>query len=468
MFFNRLLRLTSKKFFSVAFAAALLIIAVCGVYAAEPPELEINISLPALPVITSVTQSIEIALPDGVPDGMFEATVSSESGWGIMLFQTGPSDSGKIHVSREAPARLEYRWSGVSPVNAPVFETIKASIPELGVSCEIGFNVGVDLRIKEISMPAQITPGIFNNIEIVLEDTFNPTLNVADLVERTGVKPEIMMSLSGGGVIIDDPVVRAFFDTAETAGEQSYPGKDFKPGSVIARNGKFLWQCEEGKPSGITPSSTRGFIIEATLKSNLGGTPLKQWSSSALGESGRVPRIEDLPELIASTIGIMSQLDQGAAAETESAARKFLASGNANEAALALGAPLRKSFEASLVPSLGKFSSALAESGKREAEIVSFLETIMKDFDGAGVLLFTRNGVEDWILSSGALAYDNARYVAVPFSSRQNITVTLTGSSLEDVSLWKIIPEGTNTRSYEKGHWIKEITVFTSEVQPSH
>jgi hypothetical protein len=174
-----------------------------------------------------------------------------------------------------------------------------------------------------------------------------------------------------------------------------------------------------------------------------------------------------LPGLIGSAVGIISRLDPNAGAESDTLARGFLASGDSSGAARALGAQLRKSFGSSHITSLGIFASALAASGRGEAEIINFLKAVMNGFGDAGVLLFTRNGVEKWSLSSGATAHENSRYVAVPFSSRQNITVTLVGSSLEDVSLWKIISDGTNAKKYEKGNWIKEITVFTSEAIPS-
>ncbi|MCL2684403.1 MAG: hypothetical protein FWE55_04085 [Synergistaceae bacterium] len=468
---NRISNTATKRLLSIAFsAAALLVFASQGAYAAESEGLLIKTSLPSLPVITGVTQGIEIALPDGMPGGTFEAEVSTELGWGVLLLQAGPSGSGKVRVSNEAPARVEYRWSGAVPISAPVFETIKARIPELGLSGEISFNIGVDLRIKEISLP-KIKPGVFNPVEIIIEDAFDPSLDIVDLIGKVGVKPEIAMSLSGssgGAAAIEDPVIRAFFRETGTDGEQSYPGKNLVPGYVVNEDGKFLWRSGEDKPTGITPSSGGQFSIEATLKSNLGGPPLKYWSSLASGASGAVSRTESLPGLIGSAVGIMSILDPAVAADAEETVRNFLASGDTNGAVNALGAPLRKSFGTSYVASLGKFASALAESGRTEAEIINFLEAVIKGFEESGVLLFTRNGVAEWNLSSNTAAYDNARFVAVPFSSRQNITLTLIGSSTENVSLWKIIPAGTNVKNYEKGTWIKEITVFTAEVIPSH
>ena len=469
MFLNRVSYSASKKNLTALFLAALLALATKTAYAAEAGRIIIDLSIPVLPAVTGLTLGVGISLPDEAPDGIFEAEVSAESGWGVLLFEDRPSASGKVRVSKGLPARVEYRWSGLVQPDAPSLETIKAEIPALGISGERNFNVGMDLRIKEIAFPGQLESGIFNAVEIVLEDTFNPLLDVAGLLRSLDIKPEVSMSLSflsdDGAETAEDPVVGAFFEHMAEDGEQTYPGRDLIPGSVISQRGEFLWRSGEGKPTGITPPPSGRYSIEAVLKSNLGGPPMKIWSSPALGAAaGNAPRT-DLPGLAGSTVAIISRLDANSAAEAETAARRFLDSGDANGAA-ALGSLLRKSFGTSFVAPLGRFASALAASDRETAEIIDFLEAIIKGFGDSGVLLFTRSGVAEWSLSSGAAAFGSERYVAVPFSDRQNIRVTLTGAHTDDVSLWKLIPAGTNTKLYEAGDWIMEVTVFTAEVIP--
>jgi hypothetical protein len=173
-----------------------------------------------------------------------------------------------------------------------------------------------------------------------------------------------------------------------------------------------------------------------------------------------------MPAFFASTLEVMSGIDLGVSIDAEKKSREFLDRGDPAGAISSLGASLRNAFSASPVPSLGKYAAALASSGKGDEEIFGFLGSLMKGFGDCGVLAFTRKGAAEWIVKDGT-AYENERYVTVPFSAQKNIVVRITGSGDDDVSLWKIIAQGTNFKKYPKGNWIKELTVYTAEVKPS-
>jgi hypothetical protein len=441
--------------------AVFLVFARPGLAAAE---LRLSASMPALPVMTGVTQGVEIELAGDAPDGSFDVEVEAGSGWGVLMFSSGPSGRGTAKISRGAPLCLDYRWSGASPVSAPAAETITAKIPALGLSGELSFQVGVDVRVREISLPGAVRAGAFNPVEIVVEDAFNPSLDIAELIAKTGGAIEISMSLAGGPrpapASGGDPVVGAFFGETGGGGEASYPGGTFAAGSLARDGGRFVWRG--GMSSGVTPPAPGEYVIEAILKANLGGVPLKHWTSPSFEVSGNAERPVTHP-LARSALDIIARLDAGVFADaTDEVARRF-GEGDAPGALSSLGAHLSRAFGHDPAPSLGKFAAALGASGKGEDEIVNFLVAVMRGFGGCGVLVFTRNGLTDWSASGEAL--DNGRYVSVPFSSRRNITVRMTGASA-DVSLWKIIPSGVNAKKYPKGSWIKEITVHTSEVTP--
>jgi hypothetical protein len=438
--------------------------------AANGGELLLSGKFAALPVMAGVTQSIEIALPSDAPNGAFDAGIAAKSGWGVLLFPNGPSSEGQTRISKNSPVKLEYRWSGATPVNSSAAEVIAVDIPKLGLSGELEFQVGVDVRIKEITLPGDILPGIFNRIEIAVEDAFNPSLDVAELLREVKVPLEISLSLKGGSAAAsapnDDPVVNAFFSETGKTNELSYPGENFKPGSIVSEGGKFFWRGDEGRAAGITPPSGGTYSMEATLKASLGGVPLRHWASPPFHVlSGYAVASEGMPVFFDSTLTIMSRFDAGISSEAEKKAREFLASGDAKGAISSLGSALRKTFASSELPSLGKYSAALASSGRDEDEILNFLGLLMKGFSDYGVLLFTRSGLAEWSVKGGA-GYENGRYVAVPFSSQKNIAIRLTGSTSDDVSLWKILGQGTNAKKYPKGNWIKEITVYTTEVKP--
>jgi len=436
---------------------------------ADAGEIRMTKSLPALPVMAGVTQHIEISIPDGAQGEIFEAEIEAKSGWGILLFTTGPSNSGKARISRELPIKLDYRWSGATPVNASATEIISVDIPKLGLSAEMEFQVGVDVRITGISLPANVSAGVFNPAEISVRDAFNPSLDLIELLGGIGTSLEISMSLAGQSkpvsAVPDDPIVSAFFGEKNKEIEQSYPGKNFKPGSLELDGEKFVWRDGEGRAPGITPPSAGRYNIEAALKANLGGAPLKHWSSPAFDVSGGTPSVEGMPAFFASTLAIMSRFDAGASSEAEKHARELLNGGDAQGAITSLGSSLRKAFGASPLQSLGKYAAALASSGRGEDEISNFLSLLMKGFDDCGILLFTRSGVSEWSVEGGSV-YENERYVSVPFSPQKNISVKITGSDAAEVSLWKIIAQGTNMKKYPKGNWVKEVTVYTAEVKP--
>jgi hypothetical protein len=435
---------------------------------ADAGGLKISPRLAALPVMAGLVQGIEISLPKDAPSGTFDADIEALSGWGVLLFPSGPSASGRALISRERPIRLDYRWSGATPVSASVAEKIAVEIPDLGLSGEMGFQVGVDVRIREISLPANVRAGAFNPVEILVQDEFNPSLDIAELLDEIGASVEVSMSLVGESTAApstgDDPVVRAFFGEEDGKNEASYPGSDFKTGSVVGENGKFVWRGEGGRAVGITPHIGGKYNVEATLKASLGGAPLKHWSSPEFEVSGHAPGL-GMPEFFAPTLEIMSRMDAGASMDAEKKSREFLDRGDMAGAIASLGASLRKAFAASPLPSLGKYAAALASSGKGDEEILGFLGLLMRGFEDCGVLVFTRSGAAEWSVKDGA-AYENERYVSVPFSAQKNIVVRIAGSGADDVSLWKIIAQGTNAKKYPKGNWIKELTVYTAEVKP--
>jgi hypothetical protein len=442
----------------------------CHAKAAYADGLTITKSLPVLPVLAGVTQKIEISLPRDIPASeSFDVEIEAKSGWGVLLFPSGPSGSGMVKITSDTPVMLEYRWSGVTPTDAPVIEKIAAAIPKTGLSGELEFQVGVDVRITEISFPNEMRLGMFNPVEIFARDVFNPSLDVAELLRVIGASAEVSLAMmddsAGVGLVArEDQVVSAFF--SEKGSEVSYPGERLQSGTFVAsEGGKFVWRGRDGRAAGIVPPSGGQYHIEAALKSNLGGVPLKYWVSPGFDVSGGLVVSDGMPELIASTLSIISRFDAGVFSDAEEKARELMAKGESQGAIALLGGYLRRVFSVSLLPYLGRYSSALSSSGKGEDEISSFLGAIMKGFGDCGVLIFTRGGLAEWDAKDGT-AYENARYISVPFSSRENIAVRIIGSGAEDVSMWKIIAQGTNAKKYPKGKWIKEIAVHTSEVRP--
>jgi len=420
-------------------------------------ELLVEPGLLVFPVITGLTQDIAITLSS---PGASEVLIEAKSGWGVLIFPSGPSNSGKVLCSPGVPYHIQYRWAGAPPIRESADEIIKAEAPGRGLSSEVSFKVGIDLQIDAITMPDRVAPGVFNPIDIELHDAFGHDMDVASLYGKIGASPEITMSLvcdsASGEPVRTDPVVRKFFGDAP--GGTSYPAASLVRGAVTQRDGRFIWLASDGRVTGITPPSGGTYHIEATLKSNAGGVALKHWASPRFEVSSldAGDSAGDLPPLAASTLRVLYVLDREAASR---AGESFV---RGNE--LSIGEALFGAFAQSPAPMLGKYSAALGASGRPGDEIAAFLGGIMKGFPGLGVLLVTRGGLAEW--SAPGAIYEDDRFLAIPFESGKNLTVRLTGSESGEVSLWKIIPQGVNAKKYPGGRWIKEITVYTSELSP--
>ncbi|MDR1650479.1 MAG: hypothetical protein LBR87_01675 [Synergistaceae bacterium] len=444
-----------------------MMIVCCAVFLSLPAgdalhagEIKAEAGFEVFPAVTGMTQDITITLP---PEAQNDTEVFAEtsSGWGVLLFPSAPAASGRIKCSPGVPLRLQYRWAGPPPVNGQASESVKVEAPGLG-SAETRFKIGIDLRIDDISLPRDITAGTFNPVDIILKDAFDPGLDAASILGKAGIRPEISLSLvressSGEQQVPDDPVIRRFFGSGKQEAD-TFPSDAFTPGSLISREGRLFWQSPDGRISGVSPVSAGRYHIEAILKSNAGAVALRHWTSPPFEASWRAsfPRT-DLPPLVASTLEILAAFDRDAASK---AAGNFARDGSLPP----LGEALQSAFTPDAARMLGRYAAALGASGRGEEEIAVFLSNIMKGFSGRGVLLVTKNGLIEWV-SEGAAIFEGDRILAIPFESGKDVTVRLTGASA-DVSLWKIMDQGVNTRKYPRGNWIKEITVLTSEVNP--
>jgi hypothetical protein len=237
-------------------------------------------------------------------------------------------------------------------------------------------------------------------------------------------------------------------------------------------DGKFIWTAADGRIAGITPPSPGRYHIEAVLKPNIGGPPLRHWSSPAFTVSENAIQADrDMPALMASTLRIIAALNHEVSMEALSASRELVAKGDAKGAIAALGRYMRR-VSNSPENDLGRYSAALGASGRSADEIVNFMGSFVKGYE-YGVLIFTSPGVAEYAVKrnsdpapSGDGIFEGAAIAAAPFAIGHDMTLRLKGADTEDVSLWKLIPQGVNAKKYPRGKWIKEITVNTTVVTP--
>jgi hypothetical protein len=465
---------------SILLAAAFILIS------ARAAPTEENVSVTAkyatLPVLTGLTQKLEIELPPSAPPGSYDAEIGAETDWGVLLLPSGPARSGRLKISRDRPAAIEYRWSGATPVNGPITEKIYVRAPELDISGEVQFQVGVDIRITDVKLPEQIRAGVFNRAEIFVADAFNAGTDLSALFDSLPVQIEAAVVLTldaaeDGDVLENDPVVRAFFSGGGVPAT-SYPSENLIPGTLSrADGGKFIWAGPDGGVSGIAPPSPGKYHIDAVLKPNTGGPPLRHWSSQAFAVSGNTVRIDkNMPDLMASTLRIITAFDRDAGGEALNSSAELMARGGVNDAIEILGRNMRRVSAGSPGNDLGRFSAALGASGRSADEIVNFLEQFVKGYE-YGVLIFTKGGVAEWNLKrasgpepapAGSGIFEGGAIAAAPFAIGHDLTLRLNGADTEDVSLWKLIPQGVNAKKYPRGKWIKEIKVDTTGVAPQN
>jgi hypothetical protein len=467
----------SKKMPVILTAAVVLISASAASFAAD---IAITAKFVALPVLTGMTQKLEIKLPPSAAPGAYDAVIGAETEWGVLLFPSGPARSGRLRISPDKPASIEYRWSGATPINGPVTERIDVRAPELGISGEVRFYVGVDVRITDVKLPEKIQAGAFNRAEIFVADAFGAEGDLPAMFESMPVQIEAAMTLvrDGAGNGADaggDPVVRAFFGGGGRA--DSYPSDALVPGTLSRTgDGKFIWTAKGGRIAGIAPPSPGRYHIEAVLKPNIGGPPLRHWLSPSFTVSENAIQADrDMPPLMASTLRIISALDHEAGMEALSASCKLVANGDVKGAIAALGGSMRR-VSNSPENDIGRFTAALGASGWSADEIVNFMGSFVKGYE-YGILIFTRPGVAEWTVKRGSnpepapeekMVFEGNAIAAAPFAIGHDMTLRLKGADTEDVSLWKLIPRGVNAKKYPRGKWIKEITVNTTDVAPQN
>ncbi|MDR1917262.1 MAG: hypothetical protein LBQ58_11905 [Synergistaceae bacterium] len=448
-------------------------------------SLSLDAALPALPIVAGLTQEIEIRViaPDLAPGEKIDVRLNAESEWGMLLIGGTPTRSGVVKCVSDIPERISYRWSGAIPISAPVIERITAEISWPKVSADVEFQVGMDLRISDIILPEEVTAGKFNPIDIILHDAFNPNIDVVSILSNAGIQPEVALSIVADSpnnpvAVVSDPVARKFFEGERGSfTDISYPAQKFVSGSLaLDLDEHVIWRTSSGRMTGLIPPAIGRYHIEAVLKSNAGGLPIKHWTSPPFEAEGKRPGRDDLPDLIAATLEVMSGIDWSTAARARDEIKPLLTRGETTSAVESLGVYLHMVFSSSPANMFGRYVNALSATGHSMEELVVFLRALVRGYGSHGVLLVTKSGVLSWSATASdktplksepaGIVYENERFIAIPFEIGGNFTLRINGSNIGDVSLWKIIPLGVNAKKYLKGAWAKEIFVNTQELTP--
>lgn len=187
----------------------------------------------------------------------------------------------------------------------------------------------------------------------------------------------------------------------------------------------------------------------------------------------------ELPVIYKKSLEILYK-DRHKEKETLASSLKSLLSEDMEqEAAKTLGAAFGRRQKSSAAY-LGYYCAGiLAYIGKDVEDQARFLSGFVSGYGGGtGVLMFTKEGIQSFRVSGKrrgpmwrtvkdpyvpgdklSRIYQGKSAVFIPFSTGEIFTVDLYGKPGGTVKMWKILPNGINTKSWPGGQWEREVTV---------
>ena len=474
----------------------LLLPAVAACATSDEPAVRVQVKHPVLPVVPGLFQEIEIAVKVEGQAGAIEDAARDEydvqlgvkSAYGVILVDAAEVRNCKLSVKPGDPLTLLYRWTGAVPTEGPIIETIFVRIPALNVEGEAEFSVGADLVVKDIVLPEVISSGTPSQVKVLLHDAWHPEEDVSAMTEAFGIVPELRIELisdepDGMFSYAIDPVPAKFFERRQPDPiEIAYPsGGDafFKTGL----SGKeyelgHTWRSTDGRQPQIVPPAPGKYRIRAFLRADVGGATIREYVSSSFEVQGGRNIGDGLPYLVGTTLEILSGLDAEMAARANGELRKPGQNGQIqiDEAAATLGVYMQNVARPSTIRMLGRYVNALTAAGLPTKDVNAFVRLFLRGYGDYGALVIAKNGVAGWSaeslhtipapLAPKEQAYEDDRYLVIPFLLGDDFKLNLKSSGSGGVSLWKIIPQGINAANYPKGKWQRSITVRTGELTP--
>jgi hypothetical protein len=343
---------------------------------------------------------------------------------------------------------------------------ITVSVPSLGVSSKVSFDVGINLDIIGVRVPDEVEVGDLAQVEIEIADSLHPDADIDLILFDLGIAPEIMLDLAEetedgrSRRVADDRIMTKFFEDSRPANDITYPGSSFTAGRLQrTRYGSVVWESVDGTRPWVSPALSGKYAVVVTLRPNSGGIGLKERTSPPFEAIGGPDLSGDTLEFVASTIGILRALGH-----------EYRGTSNDPSGVVPqLGAAMRGLAVPTPVQMLGRYVRALTSSGRKIDDLAGFISPFLRGFGGYGVLVATKGGVRAWeaAASDGTLykiapqgrVHEDDGYIIIPFELGKNFTLNMSGSGSGSVSLWKVVPDGVNFKEYEAGDWEREITV---------
>jgi hypothetical protein len=195
-------------------------------------------------------------------------------------------------------------------------------------------------------------------------------------------------------------------------------------------------------------------------------------------DSGKTSSVTPLPDIYRVSVMMLNQGKKDVIKELETMISTLLSEGKEYEAASVLGTYFGKAHKNS-VQYLGSYcreALPLIKGGLQKE--VSFLTGFVNGYGKSGVLVISNDGVEKLRVFGRRLGsqwktvpdgefpknkleriYNGRKAVFIPFSIGEIFKVDISGASKGVVRIWKILPDGSNIKSWQGGPWEREITV---------
>lgn len=199
-------------------------------------------------------------------------------------------------------------------------------------------------------------------------------------------------------------------------------------------------------------------------------------SSDAVSES-RTANREAMPNVFKAVLNTLAKNNAAKRSELWSKTADMLSSGDARGAAELLGAETASEFGASMAK-LGRLCSKVIFRSEVTKEQTEFLRSFLKGYGKFGVFVISDSGVEKFTASGKTLGdmwtsvdseastvagsariYKGKNASFIPFSEGEIFKVDMLGKKNGTASVWKILPAGINNKTWEGGHWERELTV---------
>ena len=477
---------------SVALVAIFLSI-VLGALSAQAAQNQLSVAIkqPIMPALQKAHNSITFQLQAPSTAEGYRAVIRSESGLGrVALHDKGlfmEQLETTVHPHQEQ--LILFRWSGPAPTQAPHRETVIVSIPELNLVEKKEISIGIDLQVEAIEVGSSAA-GASLPVHVYVKDRFHPEANLQEILQTWDIRPELRLVLLQDGKPQDaapesNAFVKRFLDGATR--QALWPSLSPEAGTVKREKAGWMWVSSEGGKVPQVSFAGANLQIEAFLWPQTGAAGIRNARSAPLSLGGSSISFANFPPLFSGPLEVLASLQHAELGALTNNVEQALAEKNDEKAASLLGKALREHFSSAPRHALGRFSDALISTASDKKGAIRFLQAFASGYGTEGLLVFNHEGLSTQKAGTQpnqlnftsapkelrvpsdpktARVFKGTHFSIIPFSEGERFYLRIKSNTKAPVSLWKIMPQGINSKEYPAKTWEKEITVHGDRLTP--